>query len=281
MKAIQHLAFVVNATKVGALELAEVLAESATAQGVEVCLTTDYPVPETLLQNKDACCVVGGDGTLLSVARAALKWQTPVFGINRGKLGFLATYSVEEAQSQFEALLGGDYKIVTRSVLSCRTADGEQSYALNDTVIKSSDGSRLIGLRVSCGGEVVTDYYSDGLVFCTPTGSTAYNLSAGGPIIMPETGVLTMTPICPHTLTNRSVVFPNPARLKVELLESAGPPLLTLDGSPCFHGQHFFPFEVGIAEKSLRLLQPTAYSHFRILRSKLRWGEIEEEQQKA
>ncbi len=279
MKAIQRLAFVVNATKPGAVELAEVLAQSAIAQGVEAAMTTEYPIDSSMLEGIDACCVVGGDGTLLSVARAALHCQTPVFGINRGKLGFLATYSVEEAQSEFEALLSGNYRIVTRSVLECRTADGEQSYALNDTVIKSSDGSRLIGLRVSCGDEVVTDYYSDGLVFCTPTGSTAYNLSAGGPIVMPEAGVLTMTPICPHTLTNRSVIFPHPARLKVELLESAKPPLLTLDGAACFHGQHFFPFEVGIADQSLLLLQPPGYSHFRILRTKLKWGEIENEQQ--
>lgn len=279
MKAIQHLAFVVNATKPGAVELAEVLSESAASRGVDARLTTDFPIDENFLEGMDACCVVGGDGTLLSVARAALKWQVPVFGINRGKLGFLATYSVEEAQEQFEEILSGHYRIVTRSVLACRTATGEQSYALNDTVIKSADGSRLIALRVSCGDEVVTDYYSDGLVFCTPTGSTAYNLSAGGPIVMPEAGVLTMTPICPHTLTNRSVVFPHPARLRVELLETARPPLLTLDGAICFHGQHIFPFEVGIADRSLLLLQPPGYSHFRILRNKLKWGEIENEQQ--
>lgn len=275
VKAIQRLAFVVNATKPGAVELAEVLAESASATGAEAKVTTDYPLAEDYLKGMDACCVVGGDGTLLSVAKAALKWHTPVFGINRGKLGFLATYSVEEAQAEFEKLLSGEYQIVTRSVLSCHTPDGESSFALNDTVIKSSDGSRLIGLRVTCGDEVVTDYYSDGLVFCTPTGSTAYNLSAGGPIVMPDAGVLTMTPICPHTLTNRSVVFPHAARLKVELLQSAGQPLLTLDGSACFHGQHFFPFEVGIADQSLLLLQPHAYSHFRILRNKLKWGDIE------
>lgn len=279
MKAIQRLVFVVNATKPGALELAEILAISARELGVDTLLCTDYPIGSDLLKDMDACCVVGGDGTLLSVARGALTWQTPVFGINRGKLGFLATYSVEEAQSQFETLIKGDYQIVKRSVLQCRTADGEESFALNDTVIKSSDGSRLIALRVTCGDEAVTDYYSDGLVFCTPTGSTAYNLSAGGPIVMPNAGVLTMTPICPHTLTNRSVVFPSGVQLKVELLESAGQPLLTLDGSPCFHGQHFFPFEVGIADKSLLLLQSPQYSHFRILRNKLRWGDLESEQQ--
>lgn len=279
MKAIERLVFVVNATKHGAVELAEVLSESAREIGVTADICTDYPVGCDMLKDADACCVVGGDGTLLSVARSALTWQTPVFGINRGKLGFLATYSVDEAQTHFESLLQGNYKLVKRSVLKCRTTGGEESFALNDTVIKSSDGSRLIGLRVTCGDDVVTDYYSDGIVFCTPTGSTAYNLSAGGPIVMPDAGVLTMTPICPHTLTNRSLVFPHASKLKVELLESAGQPLLTLDGSPSFHGQHFFPFEVGIAEQSLLLLQAPEYSHFRILRNKLRWGDVESEQQ--
>lgn len=272
---IERLAFVINATKSGAMELADLLAADAQSNGVTVKMTRKYPVASGFLEGQDACCVVGGDGTLLGVVPESVAWKTPVFGINRGKLGFLATYSVQEAQDEFENILNGDFCIVNRSVLQCQTQNGEKSQALNDAVIKSTDGSRLIGLRVKCGEDLVTDYYSDGLIFSTPTGSTAYNLSAGGPIVMPDASVLTMTPICPHTLTNRSLVFSGDTELTVELLESDGQPFLTLDGSQRFDGELHFPFKVKICSTVLPLLQPHTYSHFSILRRKLKWGDGE------
>lgn len=273
MKPLHRLAFAVNASKAGALELAELLAEAAHAVGAEVKVDANYPVSPGFLADVDACCVVGGDGTLLNVVPESLKWGTPVFGINRGKLGFLATYSVEEAEAEFTSLLAGNYQLVQRSVLECKNARGECAHALNDAVIKSADAGRLIELRVECGEHLVTDYYSDGLIFCTPTGSTAYNLSAGGPIVMPDAAVLTMTPICPHTLTNRSLVFSGSAPLRIHLQQTLGHPLLTIDGHLRFSGPEYFPLSLGIAETSLALLQPLDYSHFRILRSKLKWGE--------
>ncbi|WOO43539.1 NAD(+)/NADH kinase [Rubellicoccus peritrichatus] len=276
MNKIERLAFVINATKSGAVELADLLAAVAQNHGVTVRMTQDYPIEAGFLEGQDACCVVGGDGTLLSVVPESVSWNIPVFGINRGKLGFLATYSVQEAQDEFENILQGDYCIVNRSILECDTKDGERSLALNDAVIKSADVSRLIGLRVKCGDDLVTDYYSDGIIFSTPTGSTAYNLSSGGPIVMPDASVLTMTPVCPHTLTNRSLVFSGNTELSVELLESAGNPFLTLDGSQRFHGEHHFPFKIKICKKALPLLQPHTYSHFRILRKKLKWGNAED-----
>lgn len=264
----------VNASKHGALELAELLAEAARAAGAQVRVSNQYPVEEGFLKDVDACCVVGGDGTLLSVVPESLRWETPVFGINRGKLGFLATYSVEEAEAEFELLLSGHYQIVKRSVIECTSASGETSLALNDVAIKSADAGRLIELRVQCKGDLVTDYYSDGLIFCTPTGSTAYNLSAGGPIVMPDASVLTMTPICPHTLTNRSLVFSDHMELGIELITgAANNPMITIDGCKRLQGADYFPLTIRIAQEPLSLLQPKAYSHFRILRSKLKWGE--------
>lgn len=272
MKAIERLAIVLNASKPEVMELADYLQGIAEGLGVEVRRTEGYPVHGGFLEGQDACCVLGGDGTLLGVVPEAVTYGTPLFGINQGKLGFLTTYSVEEARSAFARLLSGDYRIVKRSLLECHTTDGSHALALNDAVAKSTDGSRLITLRVTCAEDQVTDYTSDGLIFCTPTGSTAYNLSAGGPIIMPDASVLTMTPICPHTLTNRSLVFPGGTRLRVEVLKSTSQPLLTLDGIQRFRGQQNFPFEVGIAGQCLHLLQPTGHSHFHILRNKLRWG---------
>lgn len=272
MKPFRRMVFVVNAGKSGADGLTAILAKRAEAQGVAVSISRDYPVAEGLLADQDLCCVVGGDGTLLSVVAESVRWQTPVFGINRGKLGFLATYSEEEVLAAFEGLLAGNCRLEQRSVLFCTNAQGKRCLGLNDLVIKSEDGGRMIGLRVVSGDDLVTDYYCDGLIFCTPTGSTAYNLSAGGPIVMPASEVFLMTPICPHTLTNRSVVFPRASRLSIHLVESRGEPVLTVDGGQRLTGAASFPLELGVASETFPLLQSPDYSHLRILRNKLRWG---------
>lgn len=270
---IKHLALVVNADKAGAGQLARELAERCEQLGVSVRLTEEHPLPEDFLEGQDACCVFGGDGTLLSAVPQAVRYGVPVFGVNQGKLGFLATYSVEDIREQLENILLGQYRVVTRTVLRCITDDAQEAFALNDVVIKSTDNRKLIALEVRSNNELVTEYYSDGLIFATPTGSTAYNLSAGGPIVVPESEVITMTPICPHTLTNRSVVFPNDCRLRVHLVPSADvTPQVSLDGSEHFENHSAFPLFIFTAKTPLRLLQPDNHSHFSILRNKLGWG---------
>lgn len=215
MKPIRRLAFVVNEGKEGAPALARALATMAKKSGVTYKLTTRFPVPRGYLKNVDACCVIGGDGTLLGVARESATYQVPIIGVNRGSLGFLTTFSADEARAQFGAVLAGAFKIDHRSMLECSTGGGARDLALNDVLLKDEVNSRLVRLEVSADGELVTDYTCDGLIFSTPTGSTAYNLSAGGPILHPSAGVIAMTPICPHTLSNRSIIFRGGVKLRV------------------------------------------------------------------
>lgn len=268
---LKRIAFVVNSQKPRAGELANFLEGVCQENGVESTRSSDYPIAEGYLEGSDACCVLGGDGTILSAAPESMRSGVPVFGVNQGKLGFLATYSPASIREHFVAVLRGEFDIQKRSVLHCITADNQHALALNDAVIKSEDGRRLIGLQVWCGDTLVTEYFSDGLIFSTPTGSTAYNLSAGGPIIMPGAEVLVMTPICPHSLSNRSLVLTRETQLKVCVLQN-DPAQVTLDGATRFEGDNIFPLNIYISRRELPLLLPRSYSYFTILRQKLGWG---------
>jgi NAD+ kinase len=271
---LRKLAFVVNRTKPGAAELADELAGVARRAGVETRVTEEFPIPAGFLAGQDACCVLGGDGTLLSVVEEAVSAQAAVFGINRGKLGFLATFAVGEALELFHRLLAGNYHIVRRTLLRARTADGREALALNDIVLKQPSLSRLVSLEVYSNGELVTEYHCDGLIFSTPTGSTAYNLSAGGPLIHPHASVFVMTPICPHTLSNRAVIFDGGARLSVSALQPHNHPSVARDGQACFGDDgDIFPLDLALDARTLPLLKPPGHSHFEILRGKLKWGE--------
>jgi NAD+ kinase len=215
MKPIRKLAFVVNEEKSGAPEIARTLVAAARNAGVKLKQTTRFPIPRGYLDGYDACCVIGGDGTLLGVARESARSKVPIIGVNRGSLGFLTTFSAEEARSGFSELLAGRFHIDNRAMLDCSTGPGSHDLALNDVLIKDQINSRIVRLEVYAGKELVTNYTCDGLIFSTPTGSTAYNLSAGGPIIHPDAGVIAMTPICPHTLSNRSIIFREGVKLRV------------------------------------------------------------------
>jgi len=269
---LRRLAFVVNRAKPGAAALALELARLARRRNVAVALTDHFPIPTGFLKGQDACCVLGGDGTILSVVGEAVAAQVPVFGINRGKLGFLATIPVSEAKPIFARLLAGDYHLARRTVLRARAADGRVALALNDIVLKHPGLSRLISLQVFSDGKLVNEYHGDGLIFATPTGSTAYNLSAGGPLIHPHAQVLALTPICPHTLSNRAVIFSGATRLEVRGLDLAIQPSVTRDGQECFEGGKVLPLEISLDRRTLALLQPPGHSHFALLRDKLRWG---------
>jgi len=269
---LRRLALVVNRAKPGAAALAAELAKIARSRKVAVALTDKFPIPAGFLKNQDACCVLGGDGTILSVVGQAVAAQVPVFGINRGKLGFLATIPVREAKMIFPRLLAGDYHLARRTLLRARAADGRVALALNDIVLKHPGLSRLISLKVFSDGKLVNEYHGDGLILATPTGSTAYNLSAGGPLIHPHAQVLALTPICPHTLSNRAVIFSGSTRLEVRGLDEEVQPAVTRDGQECFVGGKILPLEISLEERTLALLQPPGHSHFALLRDKLRWG---------
>lgn len=273
MSPIKTITFAVNASKPGAKEAADYLAGIAECEGATATVTTDYPLPADALQGQDLCCVIGGDGTLLGVLDAALESGAAVLGVNMGKLGFLATFTEAEAANDLPALIKGSYDIAERSVICCTTQNGESIYGLNDVVLKETEGSGLIRLKVSANGNPVSEYHCDGLIFSTPTGSTAYNLSAGGPIIGPKVSAIAMTPICPHTLGNRSVIFDNSTQVSVANLVPGPCPRITIDGRVRFKAEDNFPISITVAEKTFRLMQNPDHSHFAIVRDKLNWGD--------
>jgi len=272
MQPIRRLSFVVNEKKTGAPELAGLLTAAAGGAGTAWTQTSRFPLPEGALEGCDACCVIGGDGTLLGVVSEAARAGVPVIGVNRGSLGFLTTFSADEARAHFAAVLAGDYRIARRALLDCSTGSGGRSLALNDVLIKDETNSRLVSLEVFAGDELVTEYHCDGLIFTTPTGSTAYNLSAGGPLIHPSADVVAMTPICPHTLSNRSIIFRSDVRLSVHNRTGSARPLVAIDGrrTLAFHdGQ---PVTISVSPLTLSLIQREDYSHFSVLRTKLQWS---------
>lgn len=271
MNAFRRIVIVINASKPGADGLARMLADRAQARGCDARIEPAYPVPERTLDGCDACFVIGGDGTLLSVVRQAAQSGVPVAGVNMGKLGFLSMFTPEEALHCLDAMLEGQFAVSERRLLQCLSCDGKRSLALNDIVVRSHS-PRVAHMDVRADGHLVNRYAADGLVFSTPTGSTAYNLSAGGPLIHPHAPVIAMTPICPHTLSNRSVIFPDSTRLRVEIDSVREDVHVTHDGSTSFTPGEAFPIDVSLAPERFRLIQKPGYLHFRVVQSKLGWS---------
>jgi len=272
MQPIRKLAFVVNEQKTGAGELARSLMGIAQAAGIEITHTAEFPLPPGFLKGRDACCVIGGDGTLLGVAAESAREQVPIIGVNRGSLGFLTTFSADEAKAQFPGLLAGEFIIARRSLLDCSTGPGQHDLALNDVLVKDESPSRLVRLEVFADNELVTEYVCDGLIFSTPTGSTAYNLSAGGPLIHPSAEVIAMTPICPHTLSNRSIIFRRDVKLRVQNRGGSSRVLVAMDGQRNLVTCENSPIEISVSSLQLPLAQRADYSHFAVMRAKLKWS---------
>lgn len=272
MPALKSIAFIINRDKSGAPGLGRQLIALAESKGVVVDMIDTFPIPDGYLEGKDACCVIGGDGTLLSAAVEASRTGVPVFGVNRGSLGFLTTVGAEEALTNFTSVLEGDCLLDRRSMLECRKPDGSPGGpALNDIVIKEEKTGRLAALRVQANDRDVTEYLCDGVIFSTPTGSTAYNLSAGGPIIEPHAPVIAMTPICPHTLSNRTVIFHEETTIRIHNPEDSGTLDVTLDGQRHFSVEPGEELSVFISSRTFNLMQKADYSHFSVVRTKLGW----------
>jgi len=272
MTPFKRVAFVINTGKQGAPELGLDLLAIARDLGVETKVVDTYPQQRGSLSGVDACCVIGGDGTLLGVAAEAARHEVPIIGVNRGTLGFLTTFSAEEARAEFAEVLRGNYQMAYRSMLQCAVGERETELALNDVVVKDEVNSRLVRLGVSADDELVSEYVGDGLIFATPTGSTAYNLSAGGPLIHPASDVIAMTPICPHTLSNRSIIFWPSVKLQVWNRSERATLQVTLDGQQvlsCMAGE---ALSISLSPLRLPLVQRKGYSHFAVVRTKLGWS---------
>jgi len=233
-----------------------------------------------LASDVDMVVVLGGDGTLLSMADSigAAGSAIPILGVNFGSLGFLTEVTLPELYRSLDAALNGRAHVEERMMLRAITRRGgnvfERSIALNDVVITKAARSRMIDLSVSVSNEFVTRVKADGLIVATPTGSTAYNLSAGGPIVEPSVDALLLTPIAPHTLTNRPVVIPANAVVRVQPnMTDRDEAFVTFDGQAGFQLQVGDDIEVSRADKPLRLIRPSTRSYFEVLRTKLKWGE--------
>jgi NAD+ kinase len=224
----------------------------------------------------DLLIVLGGDGTLLSVARAVGDLGVPILGVNLGGLGFMTATTLDEMLPSLEAMLDGRMVIEERLMLLARVIRNGavlcEHMALNDLVITKTAMSRIISLAVSVEGQYATAYRADGLIISTPTGSTAYSLSAGGPILFSQVDAIVLTPICSHTLTNRPIVLPAADRIEVTV-QSDQEIMLTVDGQVGVGLRERDVVEVRKAAASMRLVRFPQKDFFSVLRTKLKWGE--------
>jgi len=224
----------------------------------------------------DLIVVAGGDGTLLGVADQMGEGNTPIFGINVGSLGFLTTASSQSIREAVDNIAEGKMTFSHRTMLEVVLRDGSKQQApmigLNDAVLSRGELSRLIRLRTRVNGEVLTEFNADGLIVATPTGSTAYSLSAGGPIMEPESGVFVITPICPHVLTNRSIIVSENSVIEIEASEPDYPVYLTVDGRDPLRIARDAKVEIRKAKRRLQLAALPNVSFFGVVRQKLKWS---------
>lgn len=228
----------------------------------------------------DILIILGGDGTLLHIADKASRYGIPVMGINLGGLGFLTAVSVKERFEALELLLQGKMKIEKRLLLKTRLLGGSEPespsgkylYALNDVVISKGDIEQLVKLRTWSDQEFITTYRADGLIFSTPTGSTAYNLSSGGPIVQPQLPCILVTPICPFMLESRPVLLSPDVTLITQLASKADNVKVIVDGRFTWKMVENSKLEVKTASKPLLLISMPQKGYFEILRNKLNWG---------
>ena len=233
-----------------------------------------------LVARVDLIVVLGGDGTLLSVAdcAGAADVDVPILGVNFGSLGFLTEATLPELYPSLDAALGGRARVEPRMMLRGTTIRGgkalKEHLALNDVVITKTARARMTDLSVSVGDEFVTRVKADGLIVATPTGSTAYNLAAGGPIVQPMIEALVLTPIAPHMLTNRPIVIPAASVVRVQpQMNERDELFVTFDGQAGYQLEAGDEVRIRCAERRVRLLRPSTRSYFDILRQKLKWNE--------
>ena len=225
----------------------------------------------------DLIIVLGGDGTLLAAARALNRKPVPILAVNLGGLGFLTAITREELIPTLEAVLAGDYQSDKRVQIEGELIRADEVIstflALNDVVVNKGAIARILDFEVMVDGHFVSTYKSDGLIISTPTGSTAYSLAAGGPIVAPSVGAFLVTPICAHTLTNRPVVLPDTATIEIVVKAPREAAYLTVDGQMGITAHSDDIVRMRKADSTVEIVQPLTRDYFKILREKLKWGE--------
>lgn len=268
-------------------DLSHELAKWLEERDVEVYVDSDlrnnceygYSAERSLIPSlSDIVISLGGDGTFLAAARLVCGYDVPLLGVNLGRLGFLTEINRQELYPMMERLIAGDYETEERSMLGVTIIRGEdrigEFVVLNDAVINKGAVARIIDLQIIIDGVYITTFKADGIILATPTGSTAYSLSAGGPIVYPTLPVTIITPICPHILTNRPLVVSSESNIKIEVTSIDSTDIfLTLDGQGGIPLRRGDIVEAVKAQHSLRIIKSPFIDYFRILKLKLSWGE--------
>ena len=291
MTSIKRIGVVVKPHRPEALETLCKLTEWLNARGITLvggpavdreriehetgCVIEVMP-DEELPQKVDLILVLGGDGTMIATARMLGDCEVPVIGVNYGGLGYLAEFRIEELFTALESILAGDYKLEKRVMMAVELRRGDElvtkNRVLNDVVMNKSALARIIHIETYLNDQFVNSFRADGLIVSTPTGSTAYNLSAGGPIIFPTMNAVVITPICPFTLSNRPIVVPDDSVIEVRLMTEQEDVALTLDGQVGFPIQARDRVIIRKSNTTFNLVQPKNRNYFDLLRDKLRWG---------
>ena len=249
---------------------ADILIDPVSAAAVE-----EKPTPiEEVFKESDILVSIGGDGTLIALARRSHEYKKPVFGINLGNLGFLTAVSKDDYKGFIDDLFEGSFDIEHRIMMEISVLKNgvlEKKYAFNDIVITKNIFSKMIAIDVFSKGAEINSYYADGLIIATPTGSTAYNLSGGGPLVYPTSEDFILTPICPHSLTQRPLVVPT--FLDLTVIPSSAPAVAILDGQESFNLDYKESLTIKQSKDKAMLLWPKNHNFFKVLKQKLRWGQ--------
>jgi NAD+ kinase len=263
----------------------QLLTRHLTKAGIKVLAadTLQLELPVTRMNtadlgdNADLVIAIGGDGTMLYASRLVRESGTPILGINRGRLGFLADVPADEMITSVDLVLAGNYTLDSRTSLEAcvRWSSGEESteFALNDVVLQRRETGRMVDFSTRVAGHFVNTHSGDGLIIATPTGSTAYALSCGGPIIEPQLNAVAVVPICPHTLTDRPIVIPADQPIEVVLLERDDTKAeVTVDGHSMGEIRPSDRLTISAGKQRITLVHPPGHDFYGILRSKLLWG---------
>lgn len=234
-------------------------------------------LPEEQVAQADLVIAVGGDGTMLYASSLTRENDIPLLGINRGRLGFLADVTTDDMLPSVDHILAGDYTVESRLMLGAnlQRANGEvvTAIAFNDVVLQRSETGRMVDFETSVAGQFVNTHSGDGIIVATPTGSTAYALSCGGPIVEPHLDAMVVVPICPHTLTDRPLVIASSQPIKIRLLDrEQTAAAVAIDGHSIGPISPEDTLTISAAENRIRLIHPPGYDFYGILRSKLLWG---------
>ena len=229
---------------------------------------------DLLCEHSDILVTLGGDGTLISAVRRSFKHNIPILGVYAGSLGFLADIRLDELEEFVSKMMQGDVRVDERSILEATFKQNHKEikqYAFNDIVLTRHSVSNMIHIETLVDSKAFNTYFGDGVIVSTPTGSTAYNLSAGGPVLFPLTNVFALTPICPHSLTQRPVVLPG--KFAIEMKTPKERALLIIDGQDKYELEQDESIHIKLASQMVKLIHRDEFNYFDVLKEKLGWGE--------